>query len=238
MSHSCINQCNPKSSNFDSLAASVLHKPKHVTSFIIELVVLVLSFASILSNEIHFVESSPLASLFFLSISRIRREKKVYFRRFTYYQQADPKYSTTTTSTTTTMKFLLAALLCFTFLIGENLALHVENYTADIEELMRDEKFMDEYAKWSFKLFSQPDYLYGDLNKTFPCSVIKDSTVPTSVHQLRPSDIKCIGAMGDSLTAGLGAHAITPVGLFFENRGATFADRFSSVTLHDSFSLL
>ena len=45
------------------------------------------------------------------------------------------------------------------------------------------------------------------------------NTIPTSVHALRPSEIKCVGALGDSLTAGLGAHALTPVGLFFENRG-------------------
>jgi hypothetical protein len=44
-------------------------------------------------------------------------------------------------------------------------------------------------------------------------------SIPTSVHTLRPSDVKCVGALGDSLTAGLGAHAITPIGLFYENRG-------------------
>lgn len=120
------------------------------------------------------------------------------------------------------MKVFLLTLVCFTFLLSENFALDVENYTAYVEELMQDEKFVDEYAKWSFQLFSQPDYLYGDLNKTFPCSITKNSNVPTSVHTLRPSDIKCIGAIGDSLTAGLGAHAITPIGLFFENRGLNF----------------
>jgi hypothetical protein len=119
------------------------------------------------------------------------------------------------------MKFIIAVLVLFVF-IGENRAFDVKNYTAYIDELMQDEKFVDEYAKWSFKLFSQPDYLYGDLNKTFPCPVTKDSIVPTSIHTLRPTDVKCIGAIGDSLTAGLGAHAITPIGLYFENRGLIF----------------
>jgi len=123
------------------------------------------------------------------------------------------------------MKFIIAALVLFV-VIGENSAFNVDSYTAYIDELMRDEKFLDEYAKWSFELFSQPDYLYGDLNKTFPCPIVKDSIVPTSVHTLRPTDVKCVGAMGDSLTAGLGAHAITPVGLFFENRGLIFFFRF------------
>lgn len=120
------------------------------------------------------------------------------------------------------MKFVLTALVCLTVLLGKNFALDVDNYTAYIEELMQDEKFLDEYAKWSFNLFSQPDYLYGNPYKTFPCPIVKDSIVPTSVHTLRPTDVKCVGAMGDSLTAGLGAHAITPVGLFFENRGLIF----------------
>ncbi|CAF4354272.1 unnamed protein product, partial [Rotaria sordida] len=34
---------------------------------------------------------------------------------------------------------------------------------------------------------------------------------------------KCIGAIGDSLTAGLGAHALTPVGLFLEYRGVSWS---------------
>jgi hypothetical protein len=41
------------------------------------------------------------------------------------------------------------------------------------------------------------------------------------VHQLRPEDIQCVAALGDSLTAGLGAHAATPIGLVTENRGRT-----------------
>lgn len=117
------------------------------------------------------------------------------------------------------MKFIIAALVFSIAFIGKNHALDVDNYTAYVEELLKDEHFLNEYAKWSFQLFSQPDYLYGDFNKTFPCAVTKDSIVSTSVHALKPTDIKCIGAMGDSLTAALGAHAITPLGLFYEIRG-------------------
>ncbi len=120
------------------------------------------------------------------------------------------------------MKFIIVTLIFSVIFIGENCALDIDNYTALIDELMQDEQFLDEYAKWSFKLFSQPDYLYGNLNQTFLCTVPKDPTIPTSVHKLRPTDVKCIGAMGDSLTAGLGAHAITPLGLYIENRGLIF----------------
>ena len=120
------------------------------------------------------------------------------------------------------MKFAILALVCFTFFLGENFALDINNYTAYLEELMQDEQFLDEYAKWSFELFSQPDYLYGPPREKFPCPATKSTSVPTSVHRLRPSDVKCVGAMGDSLTAALGAHANTPIGLFFENRGLNF----------------
>lgn len=87
---------------------------------------------------------------------------------------------------------------------------------------MHNETFLEEYAKWSFQLFSQPDYLYGRTHRKFPCQVTKNANTPKTVHELRPTDIKCIGAMGDSLTAALGAHAITPLGLFYEIRGMNF----------------
>ncbi len=157
-------------------------------------------------------------NIIFLIYLSNSEKRKVIFSLF--YSQTTGRFKIFSTSAT--MKIFIVALVCFTFLIGENRAFDIDNYTAYIEELMHDEKFLDEYARWSFQLFSQPDYLYGDLNKTFPCAITKDSNVPTSVHTLRPSDVKCVGAIGDSLTAGLGAHAITPVGLFFEHRGLTF----------------
>ncbi|CAF0768007.1 unnamed protein product [Rotaria sordida] len=121
------------------------------------------------------------------------------------------------------IKFILVTVVFFLFIINKNCALDADNYTSYIEELSQDEKFLEEYAAWSFKLFSQPDYLYGKPHEVFPCPIIKDPTVPTSVHKLRPSDIKCIGAIGDSLTAGLGAHALTPVGLVLEYRGVSWS---------------
>ncbi|GFO11153.1 phospholipase b1, membrane-associated [Plakobranchus ocellatus] len=50
----------------------------------------------------------------------------------------------------------------------------------------------------------------------FPCKPLPPSTeVPTSVHKLRPADVKVIGAVGDSLTAGRGA-ALGVVGLLID----------------------
>lgn len=52
----------------------------------------------------------------------------------------------------------------------------------------------------------------------FNCSVFKDTIKTQTVHQLRPSDIRVIGALGDSLTAAAGANAATSLGLLIENR--------------------
>ena len=121
------------------------------------------------------------------------------------------------------MKFYVVT---FAFLlvcaIQHGTTIDVKDYISFIEEISQDEHFVEEYSKWSAELFSQPDYLYGKKNGKFPCPAPVDATIPTLVHQLRPSDIKCVGAMGDSLTAGLGAHAITPIGLMLENRGLYF----------------
>ncbi|CAF1089174.1 unnamed protein product [Rotaria sordida] len=72
---------------------------------------------------------------------------------------------------------------------------------------------------------SDPDYLYGTSPQPFPCSTksMRSSEIPKSVHALRPGDIQCVAAMGDSLTAGMGAHAITPVGVLLENRGVSWS---------------
>lgn len=58
----------------------------------------------------------------------------------------------------------------------------------------------------------------------FPCNVskVKTSSNPKSVHELRPSDIKIIGALGDSLSAGNGLTAYNLVGVLLEDRGRSF----------------
>ncbi|CAF3909934.1 unnamed protein product [Rotaria sp. Silwood1] len=52
---------------------------------------------------------------------------------------------------------------------------------------------------------------------------MRSPTIPKSVHELRPGDIQCVAAMGDSLTAGLGAKAKTPIGLVTEYRGVAWS---------------
>lgn len=120
------------------------------------------------------------------------------------------------------MKFIVITFVLFTLFPSENLAFNAENYINYIEDLSHDDTFFDEYTIWSSKLFSQRDYIYGISHDKFPCLIVQSNdtnSIPTSVHTLRANDIKCIGAIGDSFTTGLGARAITPVDLLFEDRG-------------------
>lgn len=54
---------------------------------------------------------------------------------------------------------------------------------------------------------------------TFNCQLTPSTSTPTSVHRLRPGDVKVVGAMGDSLTAANGAKATSVLGLLIEYRG-------------------
>ena len=51
----------------------------------------------------------------------------------------------------------------------------------------------------------------------------RSPVVPTSVHKLRPGDIDVIAAMGDSLTAGVGAFATNIIHILSESRGVSFS---------------
>ncbi len=122
------------------------------------------------------------------------------------------------------VRALTVTLSVFVILLSNVASYNLTEYVSAVEMLALEEKFVEEYTKWSLELFSQPDYLYGSSPEPFPCSTtgMRSSEVPTSVHALRPGDIQCVGAIGDSLTAGMAAHAITPLGIFFEKRGELF----------------
>ena len=58
---------------------------------------------------------------------------------------------------------------------------------------------------------------------SFPCTVQTSPSVPTSVHKLHPSDIKVVAAVGDSVTAALGAKATSILNLINEWRGVSWS---------------
>ncbi|XP_078619810.1 phospholipase B1, membrane-associated-like [Branchiostoma floridae x Branchiostoma japonicum] len=55
------------------------------------------------------------------------------------------------------------------------------------------------------------------------CPLTNSHTVPTSVHSLRPEDVKVVAAIGDSLTAASGAKAKTIIGLLTNYRGVAWS---------------
>ncbi|CAF0724936.1 unnamed protein product [Rotaria sp. Silwood1] len=65
---------------------------------------------------------------------------------------------------------------------------------------------------------------FADARVIFNCPALTPSpTVPTSVHALRPADIKHIASMGDSLTAANGAKAFSVVAVIVEYRGVSWS---------------
>ncbi|CAO1401887.1 unnamed protein product [Diamesa hyperborea] len=66
-----------------------------------------------------------------------------------------------------------------------------------------------------------------DESEPFFCDVngagARSSSVPTSVHKLRPGDIDIIGALGDSLTAGNGALAVDVLQFTLEFKGVSWS---------------
>eukprot|EP00057_Strongylocentrotus_purpuratus_P007488 XP_011661962.1 PREDICTED: phospholipase B1, membrane-associated-like [Strongylocentrotus purpuratus] len=107
-----------------------------------------------------------------------------------------------------------------------------------------DNKFMQAYSKlvsdleimvdWNetlellpgFECYEERPLDLPPLGKelSFPCDDLPPSDeIPTSVHRIRPGDIKAIGAMGDSLTAANGAGACFLPELLYMYRGLTFS---------------
>ncbi|XP_038654995.1 phospholipase B1, membrane-associated [Scyliorhinus canicula] len=84
------------------------------------------------------------------------------------------------------------------------------------------------------RTFKNSNYTYPDLDPTIKppenwgsdlsCSeTLPSETVPTSVHRLRPTDIKIIAAMGDSLTVAYGAKAKNILQLQTQYQGVSWS---------------
>jgi phospholipase B1 len=106
----------------------------------------------------------------------------------------------------------------------------IDDYEKFIMALSSSVDYINDYEKNVQKLLAlEPDYFdYTPFKKpdyTFDCDTknFVSAEVPTSVHQLKPGDIKVVAALGDSLSAALGADAKTIVGLLAEYRGRSWS---------------
>jgi phospholipase B1, membrane-associated len=114
----------------------------------------------------------------------------------------------------------------FLSLFASSLCLNITEYELAIKKLAGDRTFTTAFEKHIQNLLEiEPNYYsYAQYSfSSFDCRILPSPSVPTSVHRLRPSDIKVIGAMGDSLTAAMGAKAKTVIGLLTEYRGVSWS---------------
>jgi phospholipase B1 len=121
--------------------------------------------------------------------------------------------------------------LCIILVILDvGLTFKIDELSSLVQKLSKVDIFtqdFDEHVKYLEKI--EPNYFnYTPFDKPgfkFECDpdLMKSQETPTSVHQLRPGDIKVVGAMGDSLTAALGANAKTILGLLIEYRGRSWS---------------
>lgn len=84
-----------------------------------------------------------------------------------------------------------------------------------------NQTFLREYDAHIKSWTSKQSDNVGDY--TFPCEVLEPLPPATSVHKLTPADIKVVAALGDSITAGTGINAITPIGLLTQWRGLSWS---------------
>ena len=105
-------------------------------------------------------------------------------------------------------------------------AFSVEEYAGTVLKLQKNETFLKEFDDHIDYLLSiDPNYFEGKQlsDFEFECSQTQEVFEPaTSVHELKPSDIKVVAALGDSITAAFGAKARTVLGLLNEYRGVSW----------------
>lgn len=124
-----------------------------------------------------------------------------------------------------TKKSLLTVigLLSFSFALG---SFNIKAHEASILALNRNRHFLRQFNENIDRLLKlDENYLeFKPSGTEFDCKPIDNCVedrlrADISINTLKPSDIKVTAAIGDSLTAGLGAKASTIIGLLFEYRG-------------------
>ncbi|XP_035828409.1 phospholipase B1, membrane-associated [Aplysia californica] len=116
--------------------------------------------------------------------------------------------------------FALGVCLCllsavFSARIKPDFARREAEIVGRLLELSKNETFLRLYQ----------DTFLGEpqAREPFACPIIPPSpSVPTSVHELRPGDVKLVAALGDSLTAGRGSSGGI-VGLLIDYRGLSWS---------------
>jgi len=95
---------------------------------------------------------------------------------------------------------------------------YARNFDANLNELLKQDP---DY--FNFRPFTHTNENKSSSFFTCDTNYSPSADIPTSVHQLRPKDIKVIGAIGDSITAAFGLEATSAAELFWEIRGKSWS---------------
>ena len=123
------------------------------------------------------------------------------------------------------MKFLFF-LIAF---LGLSSGFNIDEYRSKIIKLSTDPTFIQQFDEKVNELRRFDPGYYTPIetrSSAFDCTnltLFKSRDIPTSVHALRPGDINVVAALGDSITAALGAEATSVLGLIYEYRGRSWS---------------
>jgi phospholipase B1 len=119
--------------------------------------------------------------------------------------------------------FLIFIVCLFQFSTSFNVNL----YKKVVKKMSKDLFFQKDFIDNVLNILEHESHYYDwtpfGKNYTFDCDFSQRYPPATSVHRLRPSDIRVVAAMGDSLTAGLGSIAKNVDGLTIEYRGRSWS---------------
>lgn len=102
-------------------------------------------------------------------------------------------------------------------------------YEEFVHMIMKDPELradFDNNVEYAYSL--DKNYIDYKPQTKFNCdtSFYKDMPKATTIHEVKPSDVKVVAALGDSLTAAIGGEALTPLGLLIEYRGLKYKHYF------------
>lgn len=125
------------------------------------------------------------------------------------------------------MKQLLAIAISILCLIHTSTSFNVKLFKKVVKKMSKDLYFQKDFIDNVINILEREPYYYDwtpfSNNYTFDCDYSQSYPPATSVHRLRPNDIRVVAALGDSLTAGLGSIAKNVDGLSIEYRGRSWS---------------
>ena len=119
-------------------------------------------------------------------------------------------------------KSAVILLICVLACLGQDFDPN-PRYTEFVQMVMKNPELRADFeANVQYAYSLDANYINYTPQTPFNCDTgfMKNMPEATNVHEVKPSDVKVVGALGDSLTAAIGGEAITPLGLLVEYRGS------------------